>query len=67
MCSCQILSQFSSGSDEVLYGRATPVGTPTEPWEQDEAFLPSGTGGLGMKDIPVTVMRGSWCVFVCWV
>lgn len=46
MCSCQILSQFSSGSDEVSYGGAAPVGTPTELWEEGESFLPSGTGGL---------------------
>jgi len=38
----------------VLYGRAPPVGASTEPWEQGEGFLPSGTGGLDMKHIPVS-------------
>lgn len=35
-----------SGSDEVSYGRAAPVGTPSELWEEGESFLPSGTAGL---------------------
>lgn len=49
VCSCQILSQFSSGSDEVSYGRAAPVGTSTEPWEQGEDFLPSELEVLAWK------------------